>query len=74
MCITAYINLLKHKIIFNYNPKFDQFSKSYQPIPRRDSISRPIAPASSVPGGDDTTRPRLQAKFDQIRFYLQILE
>jgi hypothetical protein len=25
--------------------------------PRRDSISRPIGPVSSVAGGDDTTRP-----------------
>jgi hypothetical protein len=27
-------------------------------MPRRDSISRPIAPISSVAGRDDTTRPR----------------
>jgi hypothetical protein len=32
--------------------------KSYLPIPWRDSISRPIAPVSSVECGDDTTRPR----------------
>jgi hypothetical protein len=32
--------------------------KNYQPIPWRDSISRPIAPVSSVECGDDTTRPR----------------
>jgi hypothetical protein len=29
------------------------FLKSYHPIPWRDSISRPIAPISSVAGGDD---------------------
>jgi hypothetical protein len=31
-------------------------------ISRRDSISRPIAPVSSVAGGDGTTRPRRQGK------------
>jgi hypothetical protein len=30
--------------------------KNYHPILWRDSISRPIAPISSVAGGDDTTR------------------
>jgi hypothetical protein len=29
-------------------------------IPRRDSISRPLAPISSVAGGDDIIRPRCQ--------------
>jgi hypothetical protein len=38
------------------------FFKSCHPIPRRDSISRPIAPASSVAGGDDAIRPRRQGK------------
>jgi hypothetical protein len=32
-------------------------------IPRRDSISRPIAPVSLVAGGDDTTIPRRQGKW-----------
>jgi hypothetical protein len=32
------------------------FKKSYHPKPRRDSISRPIAPISLVAGGGDTTR------------------
>jgi hypothetical protein len=30
------------------------------PIPWRDSITRPIAPVSLVAGGDDTTGPRRQ--------------
>jgi hypothetical protein len=30
----------------------------HHPIPWRDSISRNIAPAFSVAGGDDTARPR----------------
>jgi hypothetical protein len=34
---------------------------SYHPMLWRDSISRPLAPVSSVEGGDDTTRPRRQA-------------
>jgi hypothetical protein len=33
---------------------------SYHSIPWRDSISRPIAPISSAPGEDDSTRPRRQ--------------
>jgi hypothetical protein len=36
------------------------FLKSYHPIPRRDSTSRPIAPVSSVAGGDNTTRQHHQ--------------
>jgi hypothetical protein len=36
------------------------FYKSNHPIPLRDSTSRPIAPVSSVVGGDDTTRSRRQ--------------
>jgi hypothetical protein len=36
--------------------------KSYQCIFWRDSISRPIAPVSSVAGGDVTTRPRRYGK------------
>jgi hypothetical protein len=32
------------------------FLKSYHPVPRRDSISRPIALVASVSGGNDTTR------------------
>jgi hypothetical protein len=36
---------------------FLNFFKSYRPVPWQDSISRPIAPISSVAGGDDTTRP-----------------
>jgi hypothetical protein len=60
---------------FDYNPilgmkKLGKFwvaglaysKKLYHPIPRRDSISRPIAPVSSVAGGEDTTRPRRQDK------------
>jgi hypothetical protein len=34
---------------------FYLFLKSYHPIPLRDSISRPIAPVSSMAGGDDNT-------------------
>jgi hypothetical protein len=34
------------------------FKRYSHPIPWRDSISRPIAPVSSVAGGDDTTWPR----------------
>jgi hypothetical protein len=37
---------------------FNTFILNYHPIPRRDSISRPIAPVSSVAGGDDTRRLR----------------
>jgi hypothetical protein len=31
--------------------------KYYNPLPRRDSISRPISPVSFAAGGDVTTRP-----------------
>jgi hypothetical protein len=31
---------------------------TYHPVPWRDSISRPIAPVSTVAGGDDITRRR----------------
>jgi hypothetical protein len=34
--------------------------KNYHPVPWRDSISRPIAPVSSVAGGDYTSRPHRQ--------------
>jgi hypothetical protein len=52
-------------ITITYKPKlgttafFQMFlsPKSYHPIPWRDSISRPIAPISTVAGGDDTTPP-----------------
>jgi hypothetical protein len=37
-----------------------QYFLSYHPIPWRDSILRPIAPVSSVAGGDFATRPRHQ--------------
>jgi hypothetical protein len=36
---------------------------NYHPIPWRDSISRLIAPVSSVAGGDFTIRPRRQEVF-----------
>jgi hypothetical protein len=36
--------------------------KNYHSLPWRDSISRLIAPVSSVAGGDDTTRPRRRAR------------
>jgi hypothetical protein len=46
------------------------FFQSYHPIcrnvPWRASISRPIAPVTSVAGGEDTSRPRLQG----MMFYL----
>jgi hypothetical protein len=38
--------------------------KIYNPIPWRDSISRPKAP--SVAGGDDNTRPRRQGEIAKI--------
>jgi hypothetical protein len=41
-----------------YAVKTSFFKKNYHQISWRDSISRPITPASSVAGGDDTTRPR----------------
>jgi hypothetical protein len=48
--IALYVNLPIKRLLY----------KSYRPIPRWDSISRPIAPISSVAGGDDVTRPRRQ--------------
>jgi hypothetical protein len=39
-------------------------------IPWRDSISRPIAPISSVAGGDVTTRPRRQGSNTVVTFKL----
>jgi hypothetical protein len=41
---------------------YDFIFKKYHPIPWRDSISRPIAPISSVAGGDVTTRPIRQGE------------
>jgi hypothetical protein len=38
------------------------FLKGYHPIPWWDSISRPMAPVSSVVGGDDTPSPLRQGK------------
>jgi hypothetical protein len=43
-------------------PMYFSPPKSYDQIPCRDSISRPITPVSSVAGGDNTTRPRRQGK------------
>jgi hypothetical protein len=34
--------------------------KKFRPTSWRDSVSRPVAPITSVTGGDDTTRPRHQ--------------
>jgi hypothetical protein len=45
-----------------------KYIKGYHLIYRRDSISRPIAPVSSVVGGDDTTRPRRQGLVQGIYF------
>jgi hypothetical protein len=51
----------------NESPKLlsarQPFLKSHHPIPWRDSISRYIAPVSSVAGGDNTTRPRLRGVY-----------
>jgi hypothetical protein len=41
-------------------------------MPCRDSISRPITLASSVAGGDDTTRPRRRAGAAETKFCSQI--
>jgi hypothetical protein len=38
--------------------------QNYHPVPWRDSISRPIAPVSSVAGGDDTASLRRQGMFN----------
>jgi hypothetical protein len=43
-----------------YQQPFWKFFKLPSYLPWRDSISRPIAPISSVACGDDTTRPRRQ--------------
>jgi hypothetical protein len=40
-------------IIYNFNYNYLFFK--YHPIPWRDSISLPVAPVSSMAGGDDTT-------------------
>jgi hypothetical protein len=50
--------LLKISKRLKYFENETSILKSYHPRPRRDSISRPIAPVSSVAGRDDTTRPR----------------
>jgi hypothetical protein len=41
-------------------PPVKNLFQNYHSMPWRDSISRRIAPVSSVAGGDDTTRPRRQ--------------
>jgi hypothetical protein len=40
------------------NRKSDKIKATTLPVTWRDSISRPIAPVSSVADGDYTTRPR----------------
>jgi hypothetical protein len=47
--------------------------KSYRPIPRRDSISRPIAPVTSEEGGDDTSRPSCQGKMQAYLYFKSFL-
>jgi hypothetical protein len=60
--------LVGFAVIWNIFSQFGMFGrrKIWQPchpIPRRDSISRPIAPVSSVAGGDETPWPRRQGTF-----------
>jgi hypothetical protein len=43
---------------------------NYHPNPRRDSISRSIAPVSSVANGDYTTRPRRQGITEKISKFI----
>jgi hypothetical protein len=51
VCSYSLVRMYVGKYLKNY---------SYHPILWRDSILRPIAPVSSMAGGDDTTRPHHQ--------------
>jgi hypothetical protein len=54
-------------VTYTYVRAYHFFLKSDHPIPWRDSISRPIAPVSSVAGRDDTTRLCRQGGYAVIR-------